>query len=238
MTPPAESLRYEIKIPCTYHQLAEIEAWVRLDPAHWRVAFPPRQVNNIYFDTVDCQSLNDNLGGAGSRGKLRLRWYGTRLDTVDDGQLELKHREGMVGWKDVWPFDGVLDLARLSWPEVVPLLRGAAAEQAVVWLDRLPVPVLINHYWRAYHVTADGRVRLTVDTALRAYSQRLSVRPNLCRPAPIIERIVVELKGGVDSLSHERLIEALARFPLRPDRHSKYVHGMLAGPDFDGVDLP
>ena len=229
--------RYEFKIPCPPTLLPEVEAWVRLHPAHWRVAYPPRQVNNVYFDTADYQGLNGNLSGVGTRGKLRLRWYGSCLDTVAGARLELKYREGAVGWKGIWPLDITLDLECKSWPEVCQSIRGAADARASSWLAQFAYPALINHYQRAYHVTTDQKVRLTIDTRLRAYDQRFSGRPNLCRPAVIADRVVIELKAPTDRLSYQRLVEALAHFPFRPDRHSKYVRGMLAAPDFDGVEL-
>jgi hypothetical protein len=229
--------RYEVKIPCDSHCLPQVQAWVRLHPAHWRVAYPPRQVNNIYFDTADCQGLNDNLGGTGTRGKLRLRWYGPCLDTVAGANLELKYKEGTVGWKGVRPIHVTLNLTHQSWPEACRSIRQAADARAGLWLTQFAHPVLINHYQRAYYVTADQTVRLTIDTEPCAYGQRFSNWPNLRRPAVIADHVVIELKAPADRLSYQRLAEALDRFPLRPDRHSKYVQGMLAAPDFDGVDL-
>ncbi len=235
----AEPPRYEIKIPCALHLLPQVQAWVRLHLAHWRIAHPPRQVNNIYFDTADCRMLNENLSGVGERGKLRLRWYGPDLQTVVGARLELKYREGTVGWKDVRPLDVTLDLSRLSWPEIYRTLCEVLCEAAdtrfALLLAQFSYPVLINCYQRAYYVTADQAVRLTLDTGLRAYDQRYSHRPNLSRVAPMTEHVVVELKAAADRASYARLAEAVARFPLRPDRHSKYVHGMVAAPDYEGV---
>jgi SPX domain protein involved in polyphosphate accumulation len=228
-----EPIRYEIKLPCPSTLLPQVQSWVRLHPAHWRVAYPPRQVNNVYFDTADCACMNENLGGVAGRAKLRLRWYGEVLDTIDHARLELKRKEGKVGWKEICPLELALDLTSESWREVQQWLRDAVDDQARMWLAQFPHPVLINHYHRAYYVTPDGSLRLTIDTRLRAYDQRASARPNLRRPAPIADRIVVELKAGADPASSQRLSDALARFPLRPDRHSKYVNGMLAAPTFD-----
>lgn len=237
MTSHTEPPRYEVKVPCEPHYLPQIQAWVRLHPAHWRVAYPPRQVNNVYFDTTDCQSLNENLGGLCDRGKLRLRWYGPRLDLVNGARLELKYKEGAIGQKAIWPLDLTLDLAHLTWPEVYRALCESSDPQAGLWLAQLAYPVLINHYQRAYYTTPDQAIRLTIDTRLRAYNQRLSDRPNLDRPAPVADCIVVELKASTDAAAYEQLAQVLNHFPLRPDRHSKYVQGMLAAPEFDGVDL-
>ena len=52
--------RYEFKVPCEAGLLPEIEGWVRLHPAHWRVSYPPRHVNNVYFDSQDLHDLNAN----------------------------------------------------------------------------------------------------------------------------------------------------------------------------------
>ena len=229
--------RYEIKIPCEPHRLPQIQALVRLHPAHWRVAYPPRQINNIYFDTPDHQALNGNLSGAGVRSKLRLRWYGPCLHTVAGARLELKHKEGMVGGKGIWPIHTRLDLANTAWPEVRQTIRQVAGTQADPWLAQFACPVLINHYQREYYATADQKVRLTIDTKLQAFDQRFSDCPNLRRPAVITDCMIVELKAPADHVSYQRLVQVLAHFPLRPDRHSKYVQGMLAAPDFDGVDL-
>jgi hypothetical protein len=168
---------------------------------------------------------------------LRLRWYGPRLDVVSDARLELKHRQGAVSRKIIWPLDLALDLARTTWPTVCQTLRQSVPAEAGLWLAQLTHPVLVNHYQRAYYATPDQTVRLTIDTRLCAYGQRFSNHPNLNRPAPIAERIVIELKAAADPASCDQLAEALNHFPLRPDRHSKYVTGMLAAPDFDGVDL-
>lgn len=237
MTQRVEQPRYEVKIPCAPHLLPQVEAWVRLHPAHWRVAYPSRQVNNIYFDTVDCRLFNENLSGVGERGKLRLRWYGHDLRTVAGARLELKYREGEVSWKDACPLDVTFDLTLLSWPEIRRIICQAANTRFGFLLAQFPGPVLLNCYRRAYYVAADGMVRLTLDTDLKAYDQHCSCRPNLSRPVPLSERIVIELKAAADPASYARLTEVVTRFPLRPDRHSKYVHGLAAAPDYEGIVL-
>ena len=239
------STRYEIKLPCDPLHFDEIEAWVRLHPAQWRVAYPPREINNIYFDSADYQGLDANLGGIAERAKLRLRWYGpdkTAVAPYSDPaeawlwhlpQLELKCKDGMAGWKEINRMDRsfMLDLTRVTWPEARRRLRAALAPQAQIWLTTYTFPALINRYRRAYYVTPDEVVRLTIDTALRAYDQRFSARPNLTRPAPIDAQAVIELKAATNPEGARRLSQALADFPVRAYRFSKYVQGMLASVD-------
>lgn len=236
----APSPRYEFKLRCQPYYLGQIFGWVRLHSSHWRETFPPRQVNNVYFDTYDHQSLNDNLGGVGTRQKLRLRWYGPDLNIVTDALLELKCREGSVGWKETYPLpivaDGTnltLDLVHHSWSDLLKFLRTAADDRANVWLKHFAHPVMINHYQRAYYATPDQAVRLTVDSKLQAFDQRYSSRPNLYRPSPVGDSVIIELKADRDQYS--RLVNLLDDFPIRISRSSKYVHGMVAAPDFDGV---
>ncbi len=219
--------RYEIKIPLPATLLADVDAWVRLHPAHWRVAYPPRQVNNVYFDSAALAALNGNLSGVGDRAKLRLRWYGPILETVAGARLELKRKQGMAGWKETADVSGALDLTALSWPALTRALRAATSPAACAWLDRFATPVLISHYDRAYYATPDGLLRLTVDRRLCAYPQRASNRPNLSRKLPAAAQIVVELKTPIDA--EPRLSKALAGFPAPVDRFSKYVQGMGGG---------
>jgi hypothetical protein len=231
------SPRYEIKLHCEPYHLEQLHAWVRVHPEHWRVTYPSRQVNNLYFDTHDYKSLNDNLGGVSSRRKLRLRWYGREPETIAAAQLELKCKEGMVGWKETWLLDTsaegsrqTLDLPHQSWSALRQAIQNATDPRAHLWMARFCYPVLINHYQRAYYATADQAVRLTIDSKLHCYDQRFSAHPNTRRPSPVPDRVIVELKA--ERQHYSRLVNLLAQFPIRMDRYSKYVQGMLAAPDF------
>ncbi len=223
LTPP----RYEVKIPLPAHWLADVQTWVRLHPAQWRVTYPPRQVNNIYFDTARYDGLNANLSGVGERDKLRLRWYGIDVTHVAGANLERKHKQGMVGWKVVSPAEGVFDLAGTTWRSLTRDLQAAVMPAARQWLELFALPTLINHYWREYYATPDDAVRLTIDTALRACDQRAVACPNLTQQAHVDAPLVVELKASADDDDFRRLSEALARFPAPVDRFSKYVQGMM-----------
>ena len=216
--------RYEVKIPLPLHRLDEVQAWIRLHPAHWRVAYPPRQVNNIYFDTHTLAAFNANLSGIGERTKVRLRWYGEDIVHVANAHLELKRKSGMAGWKHSADMAVALDLSTQPWRVGLALLRAALPASARMWLAQYPVPVLINSYQRVYYVTPDGDVRLTVDAHLRAYPQRATLSPNLTRRARLAAQFIVELKAPVADT--QRISTVLDGFPVRVDRFSKYVQGM------------
>ena len=224
--------RYEVKIPLPFLLLADVEAWVRVHPSHWRRPYPSRQINNIYFDTPTYAGLNANLAGFGDRAKLRLRWYGDRLACVADAYLELKQKRGTIGWKEVIPVDVDLDLRDTGWRQLTAALEDAAGIMGRHWLSHFPVPVLINCYRRDYYATPDRVVRLTVDRSLRAYGQRATRVPNLTLLAPLADEIVIELKATTDAGALRRLNDALSYFPPSVGRFSKYVQGMLATPGF------
>ncbi len=225
------SPRIEAKIPVPASLLDEVDAWVRLHPAHWRRTYPPRRVNNLYFDTLDYAGLNANLAGIAERAKLRLRWYGPDLDRIGEAQFELKQRQGSAGWKEVVPMACALDLSTALWSTFDRDLCAVLGGAGVDWLSRFPAPILINSYRRAYYATPDGELRLTVDTGLATYDQRVSGRPNLRRRAWTEDVVIVELKAPVTTASMQRLSAAVSCLPARVDRFSKYVHGAMAAPD-------
>lgn len=224
--------RIEVKLPITASLLGEAEAWVRLHPAHWRRSYSPRQINNIYLDSGDYAGLNANLAGVPDRSKLRLRWYGPNLRRVTGGQLELKCKQGTVGWKQILALPGTYDLAEMSWSALLHELEAILRARAVDWMTLYPMPVLINSYQRAYYETPDGELRLTLDSRLRAFDQRARSVPNLSRGTRIAETAVIELKGGIEDAPLRRLSSAVAALPVRADRFSKYVSSVMALPDF------
>ena len=227
--------RYEYKIPCPARLLPEIVIWARTHPAHWRVSYPPRQVNNIYFDTFDMHDLKSNLNGIAWREKLRLRWYGSSIKTVSHSQLELKCKQGLLGCKDVVPFKGELHLVHDSWSEILGQLKAGLPDHRDLWLTQRTVPTLINCYQRVYYETPDGHVRMTLDTNLQAYDQRYSTLPNLTRRSHISEQMVIELKGPEGVTTERRLKNILTTLTLRIDRFSKYLQGILSEGDFQGM---
>ncbi len=225
---PAErSLRYELKLECAAETYPQVAGWIRLHSAGFREAYAPRQVNSLYLDTLSYDSLNDHIEGVPERRKLRFRWYGPDLDHAR-GQMELKNKHERAGWKLILPVERPLELRRSDWPtlrqEMSDGLAGAPEEAARLLFQELigvARPFVITCYWRKYYVSADGRVRLTVDERLRAYDQLLSPHLNLDFRAPLPDVFLVELKSDVEQGAY--LADVLAEFPLRVHRHSKYV---------------
>lgn len=223
-------LRYELKLECEPASFARVAAWIRLHSAGFRETYAPRQVNSLYLDTLSFDTLNDHIEGVAERRKLRFRWYGPDLGTAR-GQMELKSKRERVGWKVICPVQGAIDLRRGDWHAIRrDMLNGlsggpSGAEQALFQeLIRAARPFVLNSYQRRYYVSADGRVRLTVDDRLRAYDQLLAARPNISFCTPLPDLFIVELKSDVRHAAY--LADVLAEFPLRVHRHSKYVSAL------------
>ncbi len=96
-------MRYERKYLLEHVTLFDIQQMVKLHPAAFRETYPMRQVNNIYFDTVNFEAYRDNIMGIAKRTKYRIRWYGDDLKTIQKPRLEEKVKHGELGYKNVIP---------------------------------------------------------------------------------------------------------------------------------------
>jgi hypothetical protein len=223
MTPFPPNLRYERKFRAEPMSLAETLALVRRHPALFREAYPPRSVNNIYFDSPALRDYHDHIQGVACRSKTRIRWYGSCGVTVEHPVLERKIKQGAVGGKLSHPllemvFDAddprrVVDAALHS-GDVPPMLRATAG---------LLMPTLVNRYQRRYYVSADGSFRLTVDWDLQfAGITRFAADRSLSAADP---SVIIELKFAPchADLAADAVSNAL---PFRLTRCSKYVLGV------------
>lgn len=198
---------------------------VRLSPAMFRKAFPPRDINNIYFDTPDRRHFWENVAGLADRVKVRIRWYGPMLGTAAKPTLEIKIKRGLIGTKKSY---------RLPQLTIENPLRSAAVRE---WLSLADLPeteqarmlshqpVLLNRYRRHYFVTPDNQLRLTVDSNLRFYKIDGGINHLFTAMDPVQHDLtVVELKYPSDFGRREA--DVAAALPYRVTRMSKYVFGL------------
>lgn len=220
--------RYEIKMVGAAEQLPQIRSWVRLHPSRFVTAYLARQVNSLYFDTPHLNSFEANMAGISARQKLRLRWYGNDLPLVKRPMVELKYKENMLGGKRRYRLQQELDFSQ-TWRILRQQIEGelVAGDDVLHRLfQQASQPTLLNHYWREYYVTADGRVRVTLDYKIVLYDQRIGARPNYRFALPSRDIVVVEFK--TDQAEDALLQEIVTRFPLKRQRNSKYANGILA----------
>lgn len=227
-SPIPDEARYEVKFVAVATRYRELERWILLNPAGFRTAYPPRRVNNVYFDTPDLDAYAENLSGTSARAKLRLRWYG-ETDRPETTVLEVKRRRNHLGWKHHYP-GGPLDFASDSWGRIRRRLRDRLSPEGKLWLDSHPQPVLINCYHRQYFESPGGRLRATLDWRQRVFDQRLKARPNLHHRANLPDTLVVEIK--FHRSDHRLGSQAIEAIPIRVSRNSKYMIGLhsILGP--------
>lgn len=229
-TPPSRSassstsdVRYERKFTVTHASLREVELIVRLHRSLFRVAYPPREINNIYFDTPGMTAYREHTSGSSDREKTRIRWYGAAHGSIAKPVLEFKGKRGLVNFKRSERLPAFSFHGAHADRDYVGTCRAHGVADDVVDHLRSRRPVLLNRYRRQYFETADRRVRLTIDFDLRFSDLR--DRPHARRDVYAEENlIVVELKYRRDDEPHGAA--AASELPFRLDRLSKYVRGV------------
>ncbi len=217
--------RYEIKALTAEYELATLQHWLRVHPAGFQHLHVPRRVNNVYFDTFDLSACRDNIAGISIRTKVRLRWYGD-LDHFERARLELKLKRNQIGWKDVFDVPIAVQVRGGRWREIRRRVRAELPPAIRQRFDLSPMPAIINSYQRSYHVSHDGKVRVTLDTDQRVWDQRFKPYPNLDHPAPLRPTLIVEFK--FDPVDRPRAQQIMAGLPIRASKSSKYVAGVLS----------
>lgn len=200
--------RYELKYALQESELTNLYAILSQHPALFKVAFPDRIVNNIYFDNINFQCCFENLDGISERTKIRYRWYGEQ-DKFSSGKSELKIKKNALGTKKYFDLEHPKDLIDLE-IQVKDVLHKPELQSA-----------LHNQYIRSYYIDDSGKFRLTIDRELSYWLPGIKTNiPSFCD-----SRIIVEIKFDQEDAN---LIDRITRFfPFRLSKHSKYGSGVI-----------
>lgn len=217
-----EKLRYEIKMIFDALRLDEVRSWVYSHSDAFQIPFPPRQVNNIYFDTIERDLMTEHLDGVANRAKVRFRWYEESWLTKG-GQIEIKVKNSQLGYKNIHKLSEVMDISQYTWVEIVEFLQKDMPEDLKLLFNNLS-PVIINQYQREYYVSMDGLIRVTLDYDMRAFEQSFGFSPNINFEQPLRNNVIIEMKST--KINHKRIADSLAEFPLYCTQNSKYLNGM------------
>jgi SPX domain protein involved in polyphosphate accumulation len=215
--------RYEIKLPLRNRTTAAVECSIRSHPMGFETLYPDRHIQNLYFDTPALSAFHASQAGLDRRVKLRLRWYG-ECEAPVAGQLEWKWRAGALGWKWQVPVAWKEELTKISQSRLRGALREHLDGRQRSILDAMAIPTLHNRYLRSYYVSRDGSVRLTRDRQLSFAPQTGGLVFQRRRDIDCWRMEVLEVK--VDSARRADAARALAGFPYRPARFSKYGTGL------------
>ena len=217
--------RQEIKFVAREDKLGQLLRWVRAHRAGFSSPYPDRQINNVYFDTYNQLAYTENLAGGSARTKLRYRWYGESA-CPDIGVLERKCKRNYFGWKIRYAIDELLYEEGDSWRVFTGKLKSKLPPDGAEWLSVNPNPVMINRYQRRYFLSADRKIRVTIDRDQVVLDQRFAAGPNVIRKANLPRTIIVEIK--FDRHDRDLASRVIQGMPLRVSRHSKYMVGVGA----------
>lgn len=218
-----EAARYEIKFTTNIAHYEYLKQWVEIHPQGFRVPYPSRRINNIYFDTYDLDSYLENMAGISSRTKLRLRWYGD-INHISQPALELKIKRNKLGWKRTVKLDMDVSLDDVSLDSIKESIYEQLDDEMSNRLRQSDHPILINSYDRDYFESADGLIRVTLDRNLKFFDQRVHQSPNVIFQANAPEVVILEVKVAGKDI--DKAAKLLKGFPLPSTKSSKYVIGV------------
>jgi SPX domain protein involved in polyphosphate accumulation len=204
----AQDWRYEVKYILKQEEWAQLQQVLISHPASFYSAYPDRLINNIYLDTTDFVTCQDNLAGISERRKYRIRWYGDEK-VVENPILEIKIKNNALGRKEFHPIE--------DWSDEYLYKRQIQNHGQLN-------PVLQNQYLRSYYLNWQGNFRLTVDRAIK-YKRADDYLSSDLSGALLDEHIIVELKFKEEDLKFQKEISHY--LPFRTSKHSKYVTGIF-----------
>ena len=217
------NLRFERKITIHASDRWEILHRVNTHRAFFREIYAPRQVNNVYLDTLELKFYHDNKIGISERKKVRIRWYGATFGAISRPRLEYKLKYGLLGDKWVFDLPEIYIAQGFSVIYLHDMLKNADLPNPILEDLTNLRPTLLNSYQRTYFQTADKKFRLTLDEQLCYY--RIDHFNNQFLGKHLDDKdYILELKYAPeeDSLANE-IAGSLA---YRLDKSSKYVNGI------------
>jgi len=218
--------RFELKFVAYETYYYDVLHWIKIHKYAFKKEYNKRIVNNIYFDSHYYDSYKDNIFGSSSRTKVRYRCYG-EFDKLSKGSLEIKYKRNIFGWKQRYKInDFILSSKKYNWKEIYLLFYKSIPAEGRVWLEKNPVPTIINQYLRDYFISNNNKIRITVDRNHFVYDQRYSYYPNIKKNILTQPIVIVEFKfNRNDRKEAEELFENM---PIRGSRNSKYVNSIRA----------
>ena len=221
--PVLDNYRFERKFIIPERLTHSIEEVVKSNSALMRIFFPPRFINNIYFDNSRFKFFFENIDGVSERMKTRIRWYGNLKGKIKKPVLEFKQKRGLTGSKtsiDLPSFD-LKDIYR---PGFLPsLFQNSNLDMRKKDLMLSLTPSLINRYQRKYFLSFDQKFRVTLDNHLKYYPVSSPEQLSSCGLKDSLS-MIMELKySPIYQLESNNITQ---EFPFRVIKNSKYVRGI------------
>jgi len=219
--------RSEIKFICYQHNYYLLKNWIKLHKYNFFKEYGDRNVNNIYFDTLNFKAFNDNLTGLPSRLKVRYRWYGDLFaeKNKNEGSLEFKFRKNIYGYKKVFKIKNLTLSLNSKWSEIKNKILNALTPEYKILYNRNSEKILINQYKREYFISKNKKLRITLDKNIKIFDQRFTFqKPNFRFKNYTQDYSVMEFKFNKED---KILLNDLdISVPIKASRNSKYINGV------------
>jgi len=177
--------------------------------------FNERVVNSIYFDTLNLKSALDNLDGISNREKHRVRWYGKNTELFTTPILENKIKKNFQGHKIFYRLDK-FNKKTLNNNSLSNLTKNI---NELLPLKNLQ-PVSMTSYRRIYLISADKKIRATLDFDLK-HKKMINYIENFFIN---INDIILEFKYSSNLDGYLRnLMPGITRL----SKNSKYINSLL-----------
>ncbi len=218
-----EEFRIEKKLIFDAQLTEALFCRLKINPLGIVPNYPARSINNIYFDNPQWDSFFDSASGFRQRCKMRLRWYGAQEDEIGESNLEIKHKTGEVGWKQLFPLVtwSLSDLRSLSSRESLYFRSGILGKWRALAASLFPV--IRNQYHRHYFKCISKPIRVTLDEKITycpfSNYQSVQARGTIAYPFTIIEVKYPPLEEHIV----RKLLNSL---PGVTTKSSKYVTGI------------
>jgi SPX domain protein involved in polyphosphate accumulation len=216
-------LRYERKYLITDYSFRDVEQITKFHPACFSEIFYERSVNNIYFDSPGMNDYYDNIEGSTKRKKVRIRWYGDLMGTIDSSILEHKIKSGLLGRKASYKLKPFCLDSSFNKEQIKNALNDLSIPNQVKDEVLSLRPVLLNSYKRRYFLSADKNFRVTIDHDLKYYKINYN-NPTFLNKYLDPKSVIMELK--YDSLNELKAQDISNEFPFMMTKNSKYLSGL------------
>jgi hypothetical protein len=211
--------RYERK----YH-VDQNSAWKfrhMLNNKGFKISYPKRKINSIYFDTYNYSFFKDNVEGVKKRIKPRIRWYESvnpSLKYINKLTLEIKKKEGFIGTKEFYNLD-----LKIKNDEIFKIINDFNFLKKIsLIVGKNVFPVIQTSYLREYYLSKNNKFRSTIDTNLNV--KNIKTQNNIELP---LRKEIMEIKYSIKDDEDFRNTIVNKNFNFRFQKFSKYVTGLL-----------
>lgn len=192
-----------------------------LNTKGFKISYPKRKINSIYFDTYKYSFFKDNVEGVKNRIKPRIRWYenlNSSSKNINKIILEIKKKEGFVGKKEFYDLN-----LKIKTDEIYKTINNFNLLKKIsAIVGKNVFPILQTSYLREYYLSRNNKFRSTIDTNL--YVNNIKSQNNFQVP---MGKEIMEIKYNINNDKDFRDTIVKKNFNFRFQKFSKYVTGLL-----------